>query len=53
MRIGELAKRAGVSLQAVRFYERRRLMRRNLRHDFLFHHTAHPGDRYSHGAWRK
>ena len=27
MRIGELAKRAGVSVQAVRFYERRRLMR--------------------------
>jgi len=26
MRIGELAKRAGVSVQAVRFYERRRLM---------------------------
>ena len=31
MRIGELAKRAGVSVQAVRFYERRRLMR-TLRH---------------------
>jgi DNA-binding transcriptional MerR regulator len=27
MRIGELAKRAGVSVQAIRFYERRRLMR--------------------------
>jgi DNA-binding transcriptional MerR regulator len=27
MRIGELAKRAGVSVQAVRFYERRRLIR--------------------------
>lgn len=27
MRIGELAKRAGVSVQATRFYERRRLMR--------------------------
>jgi DNA-binding transcriptional MerR regulator len=27
MKIGELAKRAGVSVQAVRFYERRRLMR--------------------------
>jgi len=27
MRIGELAKRAGVSIQAIRFYERRRLMR--------------------------
>jgi len=27
MRIGELAERAGVSVQAVRFYERRRLMR--------------------------
>jgi MerR family transcriptional regulator, Zn(II)-responsive regulator of zntA len=27
VRIGELAKRAGVSVQAVRFYERRRLMR--------------------------
>lgn len=27
MRIGELAKRGGVSVQAVRFYERRRLMR--------------------------
>jgi DNA-binding transcriptional MerR regulator len=27
MRIGELAKRASVSVQAVRFYERRRLMR--------------------------
>ena len=27
MRIGELAKRAGVSVQAVRFYERRRLVR--------------------------
>lgn len=27
MRIGELAKRAGVSVQAVRFYERRRLLR--------------------------
>jgi DNA-binding transcriptional MerR regulator len=27
MRIGEVAKRAGVSVQAVRFYERRRLMR--------------------------
>ncbi len=26
MRIGELAKRAGVSVQAVRFYERRRLL---------------------------
>lgn len=26
MRIGELAKRAGVSVQAIRFYERRRLM---------------------------
>jgi len=27
MRIGELAKRVGVSVQAIRFYERRRLMR--------------------------
>lgn len=27
MRIGELAKRGGVSVQAIRFYERRRLMR--------------------------
>jgi len=27
MRIGELAKRAGVSVQAIRFYERRRLIR--------------------------
>jgi DNA-binding transcriptional MerR regulator len=27
MRIGELAKRAGVSVQAIRFYEQRRLMR--------------------------
>jgi DNA-binding transcriptional MerR regulator len=27
MRIGEVAKRAGVSVQAIRFYERRRLMR--------------------------
>jgi MerR family transcriptional regulator, Zn(II)-responsive regulator of zntA len=27
MKIGELAKRAGVSVQAIRFYERRRLMR--------------------------
>jgi DNA-binding transcriptional MerR regulator len=27
MRIGELAKRAGVSVQAIRFYERRRLVR--------------------------
>ncbi len=27
MRIGELAKRTGVSVQAIRFYERRRLMR--------------------------
>jgi DNA-binding transcriptional MerR regulator len=27
MRIGELAKHAGVSVQAIRFYERRRLMR--------------------------
>ncbi len=27
MRIGEIAKRAGVSVQAIRFYERRRLMR--------------------------
>ena len=27
MRIGELARRAGVSVQAIRFYERRRLMR--------------------------
>jgi DNA-binding transcriptional MerR regulator len=27
MRIGELAKRAGVSMQAIRFYERRRLIR--------------------------
>jgi DNA-binding transcriptional MerR regulator len=27
MRIGQLAKRAGVSVQAIRFYERRRLMR--------------------------
>jgi DNA-binding transcriptional MerR regulator len=27
MRIGELAERAGVSVQAIRFYERRRLMR--------------------------
>jgi DNA-binding transcriptional MerR regulator len=27
MRIGELAKRASVSVQAIRFYERRRLMR--------------------------
>jgi len=27
MKIGELAKQAGVSVQAVRFYERRRLMR--------------------------
>jgi DNA-binding transcriptional MerR regulator len=27
MRIGELAQRAGVSVQAVRFYERRRLLR--------------------------
>ena len=27
MRIGELAKRAGVSVQAIRYYERRRLMR--------------------------
>jgi DNA-binding transcriptional MerR regulator len=27
MRIGELAKQAGVSVQAIRFYERRRLMR--------------------------
>ncbi len=27
MKIGELAKRAGVSTQAIRFYERRRLMR--------------------------
>lgn len=27
MRIGELAKRAGVSVQTIRFYERRRLMR--------------------------
>ena len=27
MRIGELAKSAGVSVQAIRFYERRRLMR--------------------------
>ena len=27
MRIGELAKRAGVSVQAIRFYERRRLLR--------------------------
>jgi len=27
MRIGELAKRSGVSVQAVRFYERRRLIR--------------------------
>ncbi len=27
MRIGELAKRAGVSVQAIRFYELRRLMR--------------------------
>ncbi|MGO9087381.1 MAG: MerR family DNA-binding transcriptional regulator [Terriglobales bacterium] len=26
MRIGELAKRGGVSVQAIRFYERRRLM---------------------------
>ena len=31
MRIGELAKRAGVSVQAVRFYERRRLMRTSRR----------------------
>ena len=27
MRIGEVARRAGVSVQAIRFYERRRLMR--------------------------
>ena len=27
MKIGEIAKRAGVSVQAIRFYERRRLMR--------------------------
>jgi DNA-binding transcriptional MerR regulator len=27
MRIGELARRGGVSVQAIRFYERRRLMR--------------------------
>ena len=27
MKIGELAKRAGVSVQAIRYYERRRLMR--------------------------
>jgi DNA-binding transcriptional MerR regulator len=27
MRIGEIAKRAGVSVQAIRFYERRRLIR--------------------------
>ncbi|MBZ5543115.1 MAG: MerR family transcriptional regulator [Acidobacteriia bacterium] len=27
MKIGELAKRAGVSVQAIRFYERRRLIR--------------------------